>query len=265
MSIREDPFARWMPPEIFPIGITRASLSFPIDVQEKDNEYILYAALPGANPQQVNIEAQDNTLRISGEIPEVKPEEPGQWLLRERPTGHFERIVTFPMNVATEQARAEFQNGMLVVELPKGMAGREIPVRTIQQRDPGRLGQQAQRRGHLNTQQRAGMAHGVQQQGAKAMEDQGAMPMEPGPGAEPQAGQVRSGMTVYGVNGNEIGMVKEIRSNDFLVNRSLHRDIFVPFNAVQSVSDDQVYLNVPSDQVDTMNWPSPPMFGEAPG
>ncbi len=132
MSIREGPFAGWMPPEIFPFGVTVAEFHFPIDVQEKDNEYILYAALPGADPQQVNIEAQENTLRISGEIPEEKPKEPGQWLMRERPTGHFEGIVTFPMNVATEQSRAEFRNGMLVVELPKGMAGREIPVRTIQ-------------------------------------------------------------------------------------------------------------------------------------
>lgn len=109
--------------------------------------------------------------------------------------------------------------------------------------------------------QQAGMGQGA----PEGAEQQGAMPMGPGPGAEPQAGQVQSGMTVYGANGNEIGMVKEIRSNDFLVNRSLHRDIFVPFIAVQSVSNDQVYLNVPSDQVDAMNWPSPPMFGETPG
>ena len=108
----------------------RPEFHFPIDVQEKDNEYIVRAALPGVNPQQVNIEAQDNTLRISGEIPEEHPEEPGQWLLRERPTGHFMRTVTFPMNVVNEQAQAEFQNGMLVVELPKKPTGREIPIKT---------------------------------------------------------------------------------------------------------------------------------------
>lgn len=109
----------------------RAEFHFPIDVQEKDKEYIVCAALPGVNPQQVHIEAQDNTLRISGEIPEEQPGEPGQWLLRERPTGHFVRTVTFPTNVATEQAQAEFQNGMLIVELPKTPAQREIPIRTI--------------------------------------------------------------------------------------------------------------------------------------
>ena len=107
-----------------------AEYNFPIDVQERDNEYVVYAALPGVSPQQVSIQAQDNTLRITGDIPEEKPQEPGQWLLRERPTGHFERTVTFPANVATGQAQAEFQNGMLVVELPKTPAGRAIPIKT---------------------------------------------------------------------------------------------------------------------------------------
>ncbi len=108
----------------------RAEFHFPIDVQEKGDEYIVCAALPGVNPQQVHIEAQNNTLRISGEIPEEQPEEQGQWLLRERPTGRFVRTVTFPTNVASDRAEAEFRNGMLVIELPKTPAEREIPIRT---------------------------------------------------------------------------------------------------------------------------------------
>lgn len=265
MSIREQPFEGWMPPGMRPFGTFRASLRFAIDVQEKESEYIVYAALPGVDPQRVNVEAQDNTLWIGGDIPEEQPEEAGEWLLRERPAGHFERMLTFPANVSTDQARAEFRYGMLVIELPKGRAGREIPIRRIQQREPEQPGQQAQRPGQLTVQRQADMAQRAQQQGATAMEEQGAMPMGSGQGPEPQAGEVRSGMTVYGTNGNEIGMVKEVRPNDFLLNRSLHRDIYVPINAVQNVSNDQVYLNIPSDQVDAMNWPSPPMFGGTSG
>ncbi len=247
MSISEEPFEGWMLPGISPFGMFRASPRFAIDVREKDDEYLVYAALPGVSPQQVTIQAQGSTLWISGDIPEEQPKEAGDWLLRERPTGHFERILTFPANVSTDQARAEFRHGMLVIELPKGRAGREIPIRQIPPREPA--------------QREAGVAQRARQQGAKAMEEQGAMPMGSGPSPEQQAGQVQSGMTVYGTNGNEIGMVKEVRPNDFLVSRSLHRDIYVPFNAVQNVSNDQVYLNIPSDQVDDMNWPSPPMFG----
>lgn len=73
--------------------------------------------------------------------------------------------------------------------------------------------------------------------------------------------QVRAGMTVCGTNGNEVGLVKEVRANDFLVNRSFQRDIYVPFNAVQTVRNDQVVLTIPADAVDTMDWPNPPTFG----
>lgn len=133
MSFMEDPFEQWMLAGMSPFGGMRAGPSFPIDVEEKGNEYIVYAALPGINPQKVNVQAQDNTLRISGDIPEEKPKEPGHWLLLERPTGHFERTVTFPTNIAAGQAQAEFRNGTLVIELPKAPAGREIPIGTGQQ------------------------------------------------------------------------------------------------------------------------------------
>ena len=76
---------------------------------------------------------------------------------------------------------------------------------------------------------------------------------------------MRAGMTVYGTNGDEIGLVKEVRSNDFLVDRSLRRDVYVPFNAIQTVRNDQVVLNLPADQVDSMSWPNPPTFGGASG
>ena len=46
------------------------------------------------------------------------------------------------------------------------------------------------------------------------------------------AGQMRTGMMVYGTNGHELGLVKEVRSNDFLVDRSLRHDVYVPFNAI---------------------------------
>ncbi|CCF84906.1 Hsp20/alpha crystallin family protein [Nitrolancea hollandica] len=134
MSRTEDPGTRLQEylEEMGPPWWTRprAEFHFPIDVQEKGNEYIVSAALPGVHPQQVHVEAQNNTLRISGEIPEEQPGEEGHWLLRERPTGHFVRTVTFPTDVETDRAQAEFRNGMLVIELPKSPAQREIPIRT---------------------------------------------------------------------------------------------------------------------------------------
>ena len=270
MSISRDPFARWILEGMSPFGMFRPEFNFPIDVQEKGNEYIVYAPLPGISPQQLSIQAQGNTLRITGDIPEEKPGESGRWLLREGPTGHFERTVTLPANVEAGQAQAEFRNGMLVVELPKEAPGREIPVQAGQQRQQAQLCSQQQ--GAIG----AGAAQPSQQPGmgaeSQSGQPQGAMPMGSGQGAGAGeqagmqgaggAGQMRAGMTVYGTNGDEIGLVKEVRSNDFLVDRSLRRDVYVPFNAIQTVRNDQVVLNLPADQVDSMNWPNPLRLAE---
>jgi hypothetical protein len=69
--------------------------------------------------------------------------------------------------------------------------------------------------------------------------------------------QLTVGMPVLGSDMSEVGSVKEVRSNDFLLDRPMHRDVYVPFSAVQNVSGNQVILNVLSNQVDNMNWPHP--------
>lgn len=75
--------------------------------------------------------------------------------------------------------------------------------------------------------------------------------------------QITIGMPVVGSDGKEIGTVKEVRSNDFLVNRRLARDVYVPFSAIQSISDGRIILNVASDQVDRQGWAHPPLAGMA--
>lgn len=73
--------------------------------------------------------------------------------------------------------------------------------------------------------------------------------------------QLHQGMLVVGTNGNQIGTIKEVQmhSRNFLVNRSMQRDIYIPFSAIQSVQNQQVVLNIPANQVDNQDWPSPSM------
>jgi len=70
-------------------------------------------------------------------------------------------------------------------------------------------------------------------------------------------------MRVIASDGHDAGTVKEVRANDFLLNRRVARDIYVPFSAVQNVIGDIVSLNVPAGQVENMGWPNPPMIGGA--
>lgn len=71
--------------------------------------------------------------------------------------------------------------------------------------------------------------------------------------------RLRPGMEVLAADGDELGRVKDVRSTDFLLERSMQRDVYVPFDAIRDISSDRIVLNVASDQVDNMGWENPPM------
>ena len=70
-------------------------------------------------------------------------------------------------------------------------------------------------------------------------------------------GQVQVGTEVYGSDGDYVGSVKEARERDLLVDRRMRRDVYVPFDAVQSVAGGRVVLAIPAEQVDEMGWSNP--------
>jgi len=68
-----------------------------------------------------------------------------------------------------------------------------------------------------------------------------------------------------GSDGEAIGDVKEISNNSFLVDRSMHRDVFVPFSAIQSVSGNRVTLSVPTSDIDDQGWATPELMSSHSG
>lgn len=94
--------------------------SFPIDVIENDNEYLVRASVAGFDPEQLEITFENNTLTIKGEIKEEnKDEQQGRYHIRERYTGTFYRSVSLPGMIDQNQISAETDNGVLTIHLPK--------------------------------------------------------------------------------------------------------------------------------------------------
>lgn len=75
-----------------------------------------------------------------------------------------------------------------------------------------------------------------------------------------QPGHPQVGMEVVGSDIIAVGQVREVREGDFLVGRPLHRDIYVPYDAVRNVTRNRVVLVVGADQVDSTDWASPPLL-----
>ncbi len=77
----------------------------------------------------------------------------------------------------------------------------------------------------------------------------------------PVGQEVRVGIEVVASDGTRIGQVKEVRSNDLLVDRRMARDIYVPFSAVADIGGDRVTLNLPADEVSAKDWTKPALLG----
>jgi len=75
-----------------------------------------------------------------------------------------------------------------------------------------------------------------------------------------QKDQIRPGLDVIGSDKAIIGQVKEVRANDFLVDRSMRRDVYVPFSAVQDVNQTGINLTVASHEIDDQGWEKPALF-----
>lgn len=65
---------------------------------------------------------------------------------------------------------------------------------------------------------------------------------------------IRSGMEVVAADGAILGTVKEVRDVDFLLDRPLMLDLYVPFTAIHEVVEDRVVLHVASDEIGDQGW-----------
>jgi HSP20 family protein len=96
---------------------------FPVDMLDEGQNVVVRAALPGINPSDIQISLLGNVLSIDVE-PSAAESEQRNWLLRERPVGPFRRSITVPIPVDPDQTRAEYDQGMLILTLPKSAQAR---------------------------------------------------------------------------------------------------------------------------------------------
>jgi HSP20 family protein len=141
-----------------------SSLMAPMDVCETDKGYEVDVALPGVRPEDIELTVDQNTLTIRGRYshqndhenqpqgqtqgqqqqnqPQAEQQNGGQqtqqsqrgrtdphrqghnWLSREIIAGSFERTVTFPRPIDTNNIQTKFENGILTIQLPISEASR---------------------------------------------------------------------------------------------------------------------------------------------
>ncbi|MFN8613193.1 MAG: Hsp20/alpha crystallin family protein [Vulcanimicrobiota bacterium] len=93
--------------------------SMPVDVMETADSLIVKATLPGATKDKLQIQLEQNILTLKAEFAEEQLPENGRWLLRERSLSSISRTFRMPFPIDAEKARAEFQDGVLKLTLPR--------------------------------------------------------------------------------------------------------------------------------------------------
>ncbi|HZH34778.1 MAG TPA: Hsp20/alpha crystallin family protein [Pyrinomonadaceae bacterium] len=90
-----------------------------VDIFENKDQIVLEAELPGMKPEDVEISIENNVLTLHGERRFEKKDENDNFHRVERSYGSFTRSFTLPPTVTSENASAEFQNGVLKLTLAK--------------------------------------------------------------------------------------------------------------------------------------------------
>jgi len=112
-----------------PINLRDGGWSSPaIDMYQTDDEVIVKAALPGFKADDVQINVTGEVLTIRGELKHEEEKKEKAWHIREQRYGSFERSVVLPTDVVADKTKAEFENGILTITLPKAD---EVKPRTI--------------------------------------------------------------------------------------------------------------------------------------
>lgn len=92
-----------------------------VEVSERDGRLVVRADLPGVKKEDVSIELHDDRLVISGERKSEEQEEDKGYFRSEVTYGSFTRVIPLPEGVTAEDAKANFKDGVLEVDvaLPK--------------------------------------------------------------------------------------------------------------------------------------------------
>ncbi|XP_073298426.1 17.3 kDa class I heat shock protein-like [Primulina huaijiensis] len=129
-----DPFSMdiWAPFQGFPFsgqldnahrtaaGEVSAFAGARIDWEETPEAHVFKADLPGLKKEEVKVEVEEGVvLKISGERSREKEEKNDKWHRVERSSGKFLRRFRLPERAKVEEIKAEMENGVLTVTVPK--------------------------------------------------------------------------------------------------------------------------------------------------
>jgi len=111
-----------------PVSLSGDSGLPAIDLYQTADDVVVKAALPGLKAEDVQISITADVLTLRGEYRQEDEQKDATYHIREHRLGIFERSVMLPTDVQADKSKADFENGVLTITLPKAEA---VKPRTI--------------------------------------------------------------------------------------------------------------------------------------
>ena len=110
-----------------------ANLIPAVDIYEKKNKVVVEMPLVGVDPKKVDISIENNILTVKGKTEKKSEVEEKNYYRKEIRSGSFYRSISLPKAVADNKAIANYQDGVLKIEIPKisakGSKIKKIPIK----------------------------------------------------------------------------------------------------------------------------------------
>ena len=90
----------------------------PINIFQHNDDFVAIVELPGVDKNNLEIEAKENTIRISGQKA-IKYDEGASIHRRERVWGVFDRTLSVPIQIDPDAVKAEYHDGVLALFIPR--------------------------------------------------------------------------------------------------------------------------------------------------
>ncbi len=102
-------------------------------VDKEAKQYVCRFTLPGVEPKDVQVHAQNGLLTIRGERKFARKPKEAEIYAEEITYGVFERTIALPEGVSVEKLTAEYVNGVLEITAPVAAAAlpRKIEIKTV--------------------------------------------------------------------------------------------------------------------------------------
>jgi HSP20 family protein len=97
------------------------------DVYARNGSLVVKIDLPGVEPKDIHVKVFEDELTVTGERKADKEVKEEGYYRKETTYGFFERHMTVPKGIKEAEIKAEFDNGVLEISMPRTARVEELP------------------------------------------------------------------------------------------------------------------------------------------